>query len=131
MSDTDSVIATKSLTRRVGENLGEWAFEGEGRNYVAIAPKVYHYDTDKGGVSKAKGIPKADGVWPAIMAGETIPLDRGVDSLLVAARGDGGLFQRRAGHRHVTARSGWVGARIRDGDGTRPPHLDDLPSIPK
>lgn len=130
MSDTDSCIATQTLTRRIGEGLGEWAYEGEGRNFVCLAPKVYSYETDKGRIAKAKGIPRAVGVWPTIMAGEVIPLDRGVDSLLVAARGDS-LFHRRAGTRSILPRAGWVGGRIRDGSSTRAPSMGDLPDIPK
>jgi hypothetical protein len=130
-SDTDSDYATRMLTRRVGENLGEWAFEGPGDDWIALAPKVYQYRDAKGARNaKCKGIPKADKVWPRIMAGEDIPLDRGVDSLLVAAKGDS-LFKRRAGRRSVKPVEGWCGARALDGTRTRALHMSELESIPR
>jgi|HubBroStandDraft_5_1064220.scaffolds.fasta_scaffold00702_17 hypothetical protein len=139
-SDTDSVIATKQLTRNVGDSLGQWKLEGEATSFEAIAPKVYQYqETVKGPkgtvgpmlrTARAKGIPDAVREWDRIHAGETIKLDRGVDSLLVAAKGDK-LFKRRDSHRTVTRKELWCGARMRDGDRTRAPHTSDLPNLPR
>lgn len=55
---------------------------------------------------------------------------RGVDSLLVAAKKDK-LFQRRHGTRSIEPKAGWCGARILDGERTRPPHVSELDSIPR
>lgn len=135
-SDTDSCPATRKLTRNVGDGLGEWAFEGEGRDWVCLAPKVYKFlgGTKKNPrhhrVAKAKGIPDAAAAWPRIMSGARVTLDRGVDSLLVAARGDK-LFKRRDGHRSVRPREGWCGARILEGERTRAPHVTDLENLPR
>lgn len=130
-SDTDSTIATKLLTRNVGDELGQWANEGDAHDFVALAPKVYTYTTDGGKVvARAKGIPNAEGAWPKIMSGERVDLNRGVDSLLVAARGDS-LFQRRDSHRSVSPRDGWCGARIVDGVRTRAPSVAEVADIPR
>ncbi len=139
-SDTDSVVATRMLTRNVGEDLGDWKFEGTATDYEAIAPKVYTYNEDVKGpdgsygplprYARAKGIPDAVRVWDAINDGEQIQLNRGVKSLLVAARGDK-LFQRNDGHRRVSRKEQWCGARVRVGDSTRAPHMKELPNIPK
>lgn len=139
-SDTDSVISTRELSRNIGNDLGEWKFEGLADDFEAIAPKVYTYqETVKGpdGVvgplprfARAKGIPDAVRVWDKINAGEDISIDRGVKSLLVAARGEN-LFERNDGRRSVTKRENWCGARIRVGDRTRAPHVKDLPNLPR
>jgi hypothetical protein len=130
-SDTDSVISTRPLTRNVGDSLGGWKFEGEAKDFEAIAPKVYTY-VDDGATrfARAKGIPDAVREWDKINAGKEIALNRGVKSLLVAARGDK-LFQKNDGHRTVTRKEQWCGARIRVGDRTRAPHVQELASLPR
>jgi hypothetical protein len=132
-SDTDSCYALRMLTRNAGNDLGQWAYEGPGKDWVCIAPKVYKYrDKHHVRVAKAKGIPHASEVWPKIMRGQDITLDRGVDSLLVASKsGKDSLFRRRSGKRHIEPKDGWCGARILDGIRTRPPHMDDLEQIPR
>lgn len=129
-SDTDSCPALRKLTRNTGEGLGEWAYEGEGKDWVCLAPKVYKFTVKGRRVAKAKGIPDAAGAWPRIMRGSRVTLDRGVDSLLVAAKTDS-LFRRRDGHRRVKPREGWCGARILEGERTRAPSVDELDSIPR
>jgi hypothetical protein len=133
-SDTDSCFATRPLTRRIGTDLGEWAFEGKGERWQARAPKVYSYhDLDKDeDVAHAKGVPGArDGdtidmaVWTDYVGGKKITSDRGVKSLRVAARGDK-LFERRRLTRSLHLSSEWCGARLRDGNVTRPPNVSDL-----
>jgi hypothetical protein len=133
-SDTDSCFATRPLTRRIGEELGEWAFEGEGRDWRAMAPKVYSYHdlAKREHVAHAKGVPGAkDGdtiamdVWSRYVAGEAIKSDRGVKSLLVASRGER-LFQRRSLSRALHVSNEWCGARLRDGNVTRAPNVTDL-----
>jgi len=137
-SDTDSCFAKKPLDRNIwdeddheegDDGLGKWAFEGEGEEWDAKAPKVYSYlDVKKGEhVAHAKGVPGAtDGdtiamdVWKRYTAGETIKSERGVKSLLVAARGDDNpvgdhdrLFQRRKLTRRLHVNEEWCGARLR------------------
>lgn len=130
-SDTDSVISTRPLTRNVGSELGQWQHEGDATDFRAIAPKVYTYvDTNGERFARAKGIPDAVREWDRIAAGDVVPLDRGVKSLLVAARGDG-LFARNDGQRTIKPRDGWVGARIRDGQRTRAPSVAELEGLPK
>lgn len=130
-SDTDSVIATKRLTRNVGTELGQWQHEGDAHDYKAIAPKVYTYVDDDGQrFARAKGIPDAVREWDRINQGDTVILNRGVKSLLVAARGDA-IFARNDGHRTLKPRDGWVGARIRIGSTrTRAPSIAEVADIP-
>lgn len=129
-SDTDSCHSLRKLTRNVGTGLGEWAFEGEGKDWRCLAPKVYSYEVGGKLHARAKGIPAAEKAWPSILAGSPVVLDRGVDSLLVAARGET-LFSRRAGRRTIKPREGWVGARILEGVRTRAPHVTELASLPR
>lgn len=130
-SDTDSVIATTKLTRNVGTELGQWQLEGVATDFRAIAPKVYTYVDDDGTrFARAKGIPDAVREWDRINAGSVVPLDRGVKSLLVAARGDA-LFARNDGQRTVKPRDGWIGARVRVGNRTRAPSVAELAGLPK
>lgn len=137
-SDTDSCHATRMLTRNTGKDLGQWAFEGVATDWLCLAPKVYKFtgETKKNPtphlIAKAKGIPKAERAWPKIMSGEKVTLDRGVDSLLVAAKKGGSLFTRRGGTRSVTTREEWIGARLRDGaTRTRAPNVFDLARLPR
>jgi hypothetical protein len=127
-SDTDSVKATKPLTRNVGNGLGVWKFEGVGRNWECIAPKVYAFDHDGEKEARAKGIREAEKNWGLIKAGERVNTTKGVDTFKVAARGER-LFRRRNAHRHVEANPKWCGARIRVGHGTRTPHVDELKEL--
>jgi hypothetical protein len=131
-SDTDSVITTRELRRNVGTELGEWQLEGTARDFRALAPKVYTYIDDKDGerFARAKGIPDAVREWDRINSGAVIKIDRGVKSLLVAARTDA-LFARNDGQRTVKPREGWIGARVRVGpDRTRAPTVGELDDIP-
>ena len=127
-SDTDSVFATKPLTRNVGDELGQWQYEGTGDNWRALAPKVYAYDAEKR-VRHAKGVPNAEDpdTWERYAHGETVRSNRGVAPLLTAVRG-GPLFARRSVSRTLRPRDGWVGARILDPGShvTRAPNMRDL-----
>lgn len=137
-SDTDSCNATRNLTRNIGNELGQWASEGIVPDWVAIAPKVYsHGKPLADGIegpheleARSKGIPNAAKHWDKIISGEQITLDRGVDSLLVAARGEK-LFQRRDGRRSVQPKDGWVGARVRRGILTYAPSIKELETLPR
>jgi hypothetical protein len=127
-SDTDSVFATRPLERGLGDDLGEWQFEGAAEDFEAVAPKVYSYVGKDGRHARAKGIPGARDAWERIRAGETVSMDRGVKSLLVASRGNA-LFERQDSKRRVTRNVEWIGGRVRDGDGTRAPHVSELSAL--
>ncbi len=155
-SDTDSCFSTRQLTRNIGEDLGDWAYEWSkkskiakdmrkpnGAEWEARAPKVYTY-VDMSmyeRIAHAKGVPGAKdgdtidyGVWKSYTSGEIIRSDRGVKSLKVAARGgensqgrEGALFARRSLTRQFHESEEWCGARLRTGNArTRAPNVTDL-----
>lgn len=129
-SDTDSDIAERELTRNVGTELGQWQLEGVATDFRALAPKVYTYVDEEGArFARAKGIPDAVREWDRIEGGHVIPINRGVKSLLVAARGEK-IFDRNDGQRTVKPRAGWIGARVRVGDRTRAPRVAELSELP-
>ncbi len=62
--DTDSLIF-KSPRRKgrysflkLGKKLGEWKVEAEIKEFEALAPKVYQFETEDGITTKAKGVPR-------------------------------------------------------------------------
>ena len=125
--DTDSVYATRPLTRRVGDELGEWGYEGEGREWLALAPKLYSYLAPDGKEhTRAKGFPRAtrDDLL-ALARGGTVRRDSGVRKFLSAARG-GNLWARASMARCLHREPGRVGGRILAGDGIRtlPPRCE-------
>lgn len=148
MGDTDSCFATRKLTRNLGNDLGDWAFEGhaapppnkkdhipgfEGMGWVGIAPKVYaYYDWDKKEwISHAKGVPSSGDIdrWTRYTSGEQVEDARGVHGLKTAAKQDR-LFKRRKLTRSMRPATEWCGARLRDGNVTLPPHVSDLVRLP-
>jgi hypothetical protein len=121
--DTDSVYARETLTRRVGDELGEWGHEGELRDWKALAPKVYRYEDPKKGkiVVKGKGLSAlTDTGFAAIEAGEKWRVDRGVSTLKTSLRHGTGeaLFRRKLLERGLHPVKGWVGGRILHEDGS-------------
>tara|TARA_R100001244_G_scaffold132394_1_gene108878 strand:- start:19022 stop:20968 length:1947 start_codon:yes stop_codon:yes gene_type:complete len=55
--DTDSVYATATRSLDIGPELGQWGYDGEYTDWLAVAPKLYRYLSDKGKqVIKAKGL---------------------------------------------------------------------------
>ena len=123
--DTDSVYARETLTRRVGDDLGEWGHEGSLTDWQALAPKVYRYtDPAKGKVIvKGKGLSglTSEG-FDAVAAGESWTVDRGITTLSTALRKkdreEEGLFRRKLLARGLHPVPGWVGGRILHPDGT-------------
>lgn len=126
--DTDSVYATRPITRRIGDDLGEWGYEGEGTDWIAAAPKLYSYiATDGAEHVRAKGLPRLtrDGLV-AMLAGETWRVEQGVTRFLSAARGQE-LWCRAVLARSLRPRAGWVGGRVLLPDGsTRPPTAEEV-----
>jgi hypothetical protein len=133
-SDTDSVFATRPLTRRVGPALGEWGDEGPGRGYRACAPKVYAYDRGvfHGVECHARGVPGdlTWQEWQRYAAGQTVRQRRGVAGLLTAVNQER-LFQSRIVTRTRYVRDPWVGARLlpRRGLVTRAPCVTELSAL--
>lgn len=123
--DTDSVYARAPLTRRVGDDLGEWGHEGELSDWRALAPKVYAYTDPATGkrVVRGKGLSGLDAPgFDALERGERWTVSSGVDGLRTAVRrGDGGLFRRRTLARGLHPVPGWVGGRILHPDGSTSP----------
>lgn len=127
--DTDSVYATRPLTRRLGNGLGEWGCEGEGSGWVALAPKVYSYVDDAGNEAvRAKGlsrISRADLL--RVASGESWRVDGPVRFLSGARRGT--IWERATLERTLRPRPGWIGARVVVGDTTRPPTVAEALSL--
>jgi len=137
-SDTDSVKAGRPLTRNVGAGLGLWKFEGTWRDAEFIAPKVYNGclelpEGHQGPIrreTKAKGITSQPNQWEAIRNREEIAIEAGVESFLVAARGER-LFKKRKTTRRLKEPTEWVGGRIRCGnERTRAPNVKELGGLP-
>lgn len=147
-SDTDSCFATRPLTRRVGQKLGEWAPEGRaktpprcdqvdgwpGAGWICLAPKVYaYYDQDsREWIAHAKGVPDGDTFrqWERYAAGETITVERGVYGFRSALAKSDRIFKRRKLTRTLRAPGEWCGARKRVGHVTRPVHVSELATLP-
>jgi len=124
------VLATKELTRNVGQGLGLWKFEGKATDFECLAPKVYSLIRPDGKRhARAKGISDAPSHWDSIRAREPVAFEGGVQSLLVAARGEK-LFNKRAQTREMKPPTEWLGGRLRDGVRTRAPHVNDLVRLP-
>lgn len=129
-SDTDSCYTTQRLTRRIGEDLGQWNVEGTGLDWRSDAPKMYAYRlVEKKGRPIDKQIIKSKGInslktreqYDAWIAGEPAIDERGVESLKVAARvGDtaGDWFAKRVIKRTNRQFGRMVGGRLRDGERT-------------
>jgi hypothetical protein len=121
--DTDSVYAKRRLTRRIGDELGEWGYEGELHSFRCLAPKVYRYRDEHGADHiRGKGLSGLDlAGFNALARGRGWTVDRGVKGLRTAMRSkEGGLFQRNALTRALHPIPGWIGGREVDGASTRP-----------
>jgi hypothetical protein len=125
--DTDGVKATRELTRRLGEELGDWAPEGPLFEWRAWAPKSYTGIDGHTGevVAKCKAVPGIDGrtieAWAAGGLGLLPPPSetRGVQSLRQAARDPRGLEFRRRTLTRAHRGNGWVfGDRVWEGGDT-------------
>lgn len=127
--DTDSVYSTTRRREAHGPELGQWGYDGEMRDWVCLAKKLYRYEDPATGeiVVRAKGM---SGLTPAefeeLMAGEAISRDRGVMGFRSAARVLGAiketdeparLFRRKHLTRSSKADGLKFGDRIRRADG--------------
>ncbi len=120
--DTDSVYSTEECPTDIGDELGEWQYEGEFRDWEAIGPKAYRYQDPKKDkpTVKMKGISDADSEdFDNFRIGKKIISTRGVKTFKTALRGES-LFQRKSlsrSNRAAIDRPGWVGDRRLDSDG--------------
>lgn len=112
--DTDSCYSAAGAPDIVGAGLGEWNDEGPAVDWLAIAPKVYRYNSGEIVHVKGKGFSglTADG-FDRLVAGEPWTADRGV----IGIRSGGPLFQRRHLERTLRTRPGFVGFRRVESDG--------------
>lgn len=95
--DTDSVFATEPRTRWLGDDLGQWGYDGPFFDFRALAPKCYGYrDADGVDHVRAKGLSGISAKeLDRFFRGETIVRTRGVKGLRSAARAGGSLFVRK------------------------------------
>lgn len=133
--DTDSCYATARRSRNLGDDLGQWGYDGTMMDFVAFAPKAYagiHGEDGPGHkkgqpVQRLKGLPKLTRQrFLSYAAGRPTAIETGVMPLKSAARSGGELFTRRQTHRAGREPDGWYGDRILRGDLTRPV---DLPTL--
>lgn len=121
--DTDSVYSVGEQTRRIGDGLGEWGYEGALSDWQALAPKIYRYFDGAKWKVKGKGLSglTSEG-FDALAKGDAWTVDRGVEGLRSALAKGGRLFRARSLTRSLAPVDGWVGGRILDGSNdTRPP----------
>lgn len=120
--DTDSTYLTRPDSRDVDQTrLGAFQYEGEARDWRALAPKLYRYRDGEREHVRARGVPQP--TWETIdelAANNTIARTRGVHRLKSA----GGEFKRRTiTKRHRDAVTNRCGTRFVLPDGrTRPLH---------
>ena len=120
--DTDSTYIMDVDSADVHDSkLGEWGYEGEIRDWRALAPKLYRFKRGENDVVKARGVPRANGAsFAALEAGKTLAIESGV----VGIRQNAGAFRRRTITRtHKDVANDRVGTRFERPDGTtRPLH---------
>jgi len=122
--DTDSVYSAVPLTRGLGDNLGEWGYEGDLREWDCLAPKVYRYQSGEKVKVKAKGMSDLDSAgFDALADGGEWQVNRGVESVKTAiSRKRDSLFERKCLTRSLSPKEGWIGGRRHDADlGTTAP----------
>lgn len=131
-SDTDSVFSTAPLTRNLGLGLGQWKSESEWKNFLAVGPKFYKYDTAEKQVTKAKGYSKITrDEFDALLLGGEFTSDRGARSLRQSLNtGLGARFLRQTVTKKLgRKRLAWAGSRLLGPDGrTLAPTLSQLES---
>ena len=133
--DTDSCYATKPRVRQLGSSLGQWAYEGNFRAFLALAPKVYRYRDPARGreVVRAKGIPDAGQHWDTLQKGKPVEIARGVMSFRSAARASHSLdqlFIRKQTSRHLEVQTRTYGDRWAMGPMTFPLEAEKVRALP-
>jgi len=128
--DTDSCYAIAPRTWNIGDELGQWGFEGRLVDWLAAAPKAYRYRDPETGevIQRCKGL---EGIsvaeWEAWYRGETIERTRGAAGLRSAARSRiENLFQRKIIRRSRHDRGVWYGDRVLGSDGLTHPQTVEI-----
>jgi hypothetical protein len=133
--DTDSCYSLTERTRRIGNDLGLWQYEGTLRDGVFHAPKFYGYYDDKKEkwIAKAKGIPDAAKHWGDIVEGRPVAMNRGVMTFRSATREaekPEDFFKRRDTSRSLSINSEYYGDRYRRKDVTLPMTSERIAVLP-
>lgn len=119
--DTDSVYATSERVDGLGDDLGEWGFDGLLMDWFALAPKMYRYESESGTTIRAKGLSQIDRAdFDAFCSGLPVVRERGVETFKTAARRANdkrGLFVRKYLSRRSHADGIHYGSRVLRGDG--------------
>ncbi len=125
--DTDSVFAlhAPSDLSLVGNELGQFAFEGPFENFESLGPKAYRmWDPEKQKwICKLKGVQGLDNdAFERFKAGEQVQSERGVMGFRSAAKRSDSLFTRKLIKRSDLSDGVWFGDRriIEGTDVTRP-----------
>ena len=118
--DTDSVYATATRSLDIGPELGQWGDDGTYSDWLAVAPKLYRYKSDKGKqVIKAKGlsdITRKD--FDHFVRGGKVTSIRGVKSFKSACKDiSGSLFVRKNLSRTNKGDGVHFGSRVLKSDG--------------
>jgi hypothetical protein len=131
MGDTDSVFCTGVRTEELGDELGQWQYEGGFRDFKAIAPKFYRFIPDaQEGIPqftvKSKGVGKREaGSFDQLFSrGAQTFRTRGMAGFKWASR-HGSLFQRNEGSKTIS--QGYGDRVFSETEGvTNPPRMKDL-----
>ncbi len=137
--DTDARYGSK-MEVNVGNDIGQFKFEGMAYDWVAIAPKVYRYieyvkaKLEKDGtitpeylkyICKAKGVPGLDlSTFEKYIIGETVTNRKGVNGVKSALARMGYAFVRRELKRTNNSSDLLLGSRLIVGDSSIPLHCD-------
>jgi hypothetical protein len=112
--DTDSVYSIQPQIRRIGDELGEWGYEGGLTDWRALAPKVYRYRAPDGSWHvRGKGFPGLDYAgFDALESGHDWHVTAGVMGARSALRGGDRMFVRNRLSRALHPTPGWCGGRL-------------------
>jgi hypothetical protein len=112
--DTDSCYATHPRAHGTPDVLGDWSYDGQFRDFRALAPKAYAYDSPDGDPKQAcKGVPALNRArFEQYAKGNAVPVRVGVSGLKTAAR-TGRLFARAEVARANRADGSWFGDRVK------------------
>lgn len=132
--DTDGLKCGGTIDPKlVGKALGDFKDEGPVWDWCSPGPKLYSYRTSptpknpEGRVVRMKGFPRPDEeVFRKAVAGEEIPIDRGVKGIRSALKEDNRAFKRKNFTRAIRSDRRLAGTRYILPDGyTVPLHRDN------
>ncbi len=129
--DTDSCFSEKADKRNVGDDLGQWGYDGAYSDWTALARKLYRYRDEAGKWHVAsKGIARLSAEdFDAFSRGELFRDKRGVAGFRQRARKGGKLFQRKLVERRFRGDQVHFGGRVLGRKGyTTPCELKEIES---